>query len=107
MIECVSNETFILLYADDNKIWQKIRSLEDHYTLQCDIDALNAWATENKMKFHVGKCKVLPIFPQGKEYQLRDLFDKIYLLNNIFITVLMEMSLNMLKLRNIWVFICH
>ena len=84
MINCVSNDTHILLYADDTKIWRQIRSIDDHYSLQCDINALNFWATANKMKFHVGKCKVLPIFPSGKELQLRDLFNKIYPLNNIF-----------------------
>ena len=31
------------------------------------------------MKFHTGKCKVLPIAPPGKG--LRDLFNKIYPLN--------------------------
>ena len=36
------------------------------------------------MKFHVGKCKVLPIIPPGKGFQLRDLFNKIYPLNYIF-----------------------
>ena len=41
MINCVSNGTHILLYADDTKIWREIRSLEDQYALQCDIDALN------------------------------------------------------------------
>ena len=36
------------------------------------------------MKFHVGKCKVLPIVPPGKGFHLRDLFNKIYPLNYIF-----------------------
>ena len=34
------------------------------------------------MKFHTGKCKVLPIAPPGKG--LRDLFNKIYPLNYIY-----------------------
>ena len=34
------------------------------------------------MKFHTGKCKVLPIAPPGKG--LRDLFNKIYHLNYIY-----------------------
>ena len=72
------------MYADDTKIWREIRSLDDQYALQCDIDALNIWATANKMKFHVGKCKVLPIVPPGKGFHLRDLFNKIYPLNYIF-----------------------
>ena len=72
MINLVSQGTNILLYADDTKMWRKIKSIEDKHALQCDIDALHNWATENKMKFHNGKCKVLPIASSGKG--LRDLF---------------------------------
>ena len=84
MINCVSDGTHILLYADDTKIWREIRSLEDHHALQYDIDALNSWATSNKMNFHVGKCKVLPILPPGQGFQFQDLFNKIFPVNYIF-----------------------
>ena len=60
MIDCVSNGTNIALYADDTKIWRQIISLNDHYILQNDINALHKWATKNKMKFHPDKCKVVP-----------------------------------------------
>ena len=82
MINLVSQWTNILLYADDTKMWRKIKSIEDQHALQCDIDALHNWATKNKMKFHTDKCKVLPIAPPGKG--LRDLFNKIYPLNYIY-----------------------
>ena len=57
----LSGGTNIALYADDTKIWRPITSETDHRTLQTDIDYLNEWATQNKMKFHPQKCKVVSI----------------------------------------------
>ena len=48
----ISDNTQIMLYADDTKIWRHIRTPADHEILQRDIDALNDWAKLNKMKFH-------------------------------------------------------
>ena len=59
--ECISCGTNIALYADDTKIWRTADSYIDYEILQKDIDALFSWATENKMKFHPKKCKVLTI----------------------------------------------
>ena len=61
MFEHVSDGTDIALYADDTKIWRKIITPMDYLTLQADIDYLNDWAIKNDMKFHLTKCKVLPI----------------------------------------------
>ncbi len=55
----LSEGTNLLLYADDTKIWRRILSPSDLYTLQMDIDYLNEWAINNKMRFHLDKCKVL------------------------------------------------
>ncbi len=57
----ISEGTNIALYADDTKIWREISSSNDQYILQNDIDNLHKWSIENKMKFHSGKCKVLPV----------------------------------------------
>ena len=57
----VSENTQIMLYADDTKIWRHIITPADHEILQRDIDALNDWAKLNKMKFHPEKCKILSI----------------------------------------------
>ena len=57
----ISDNTQIMLYADDTKIWRHIRTPADHEILQRDIDALNDWAKLNKMKFHPQKCKILSI----------------------------------------------
>ena len=63
----LSDGTNISLYADDTKIWRKISSLSDCISLQADIDNLNEWAIQNKMKFHPSKCKVLPIFLRSNQ----------------------------------------
>ena len=40
----VSENTNIALYADETKIWRRIKSPEDHLILQSDINAQNEWA---------------------------------------------------------------
>ena len=67
MFEHVSDGTDIALYADDTKIWRKIISWSDHEIFQNDIDALQQWANDNKMKFHPGKCKVLSVRNRASE----------------------------------------
>ena len=59
---CVTPGTQIALYADDTKIWRPIKSQDDHWILQNDINSLTAWATRNKMKFHPDKSKVLEVY---------------------------------------------
>ena len=53
--------TNLVLYADDTKIWRAINSYEDYCILQDDINRLNNWALQHKMKFHPDKCKLLSI----------------------------------------------
>ena len=60
--ESIDAETNIELYADDTKIWRKIKSESDCDFLQKDIDALYAWSRKNKMSFHPDKCKVVSIY---------------------------------------------
>ncbi len=57
----LDTRTGIALYADDTKIWRPIKCQADHDQLQKDVDYLNQWALENKMKFHPLKCKVLSV----------------------------------------------
>ena len=49
------------MYADDTKIWRQILTIHDCYILQNDIDYMQNWAIENKMRFHPKKCKVLQV----------------------------------------------
>jgi hypothetical protein len=51
----------IALYADDTKIWRPIKSESEQEILQSDINSLNQWAHDKKMRFHPKKCKVLSI----------------------------------------------
>ena len=69
--------TTIKLYADDTKLYREIKNNEDHIKLQEDINKLNDWAVNNKMKFHPDKCKVLPVtlkrnVPANYVYKLGD-----------------------------------
>ena len=66
MLNVVSEDTSIALYADDTKIWRRINSWDDHIALQGDIDALHKWSICNKMKFHPKKF--------NKIYPLRKMF---------------------------------
>ena len=59
IVNVVSDETKVLLYADDMKIWRKIDSIDDQRCLQNDIDSLYHWSVSNKIKFHPSKCKVI------------------------------------------------
>lgn len=45
-----------LLYADDLKLFLRIRTEEDCLMLQHDIDAVYQWGVENKMEFNTSKC---------------------------------------------------
>ena len=57
----LNSSTNVALYADDTKMWQQINSHRDCEILQKDINSLNEWCTQNKMKFHPEKCKVLNV----------------------------------------------
>ena len=57
----LNENTNILMYADDTKIWREIKEEDDHHILQKDIDYLLDWALRNSMKFHPSKCKALMV----------------------------------------------
>ena len=62
----LSTGTNLVLHADDTKIWRSLKSCNDYCSLQNDINHLNSWSIENKMRFHPSKCKVHSI--SGKKY---------------------------------------
>ena len=57
----IDSNSKIKLYADDTKLYRKISTPNDCLILQNDINILNNWSVENKMKFHPRKCKVLTV----------------------------------------------
>ena len=50
-----------MMYADDTKIWKQMECLDDHITLQRDVNYLIDWSLRNKMNFHPSKCKILMV----------------------------------------------
>ena len=57
----ISTDTRIALHADDTKIRRSIKNEEDMPQFQRDINILELWSLNNKMKFHPDKCKVVTI----------------------------------------------
>lgn len=48
-----------LLYADDMKIYIRIRDIHDCIILQENIDRLNLWCKLNKLPLNISKCNIL------------------------------------------------
>ena len=46
-------------FADDTKVGQPIRSMEDREKLQAALDGLVKWADQWGIPFNVDKCKVM------------------------------------------------
>ena len=51
----------ILKFADDTKIFRKVRSGQDSQVLQEDLDSLVRWSEKWQMLFNQDKCKCLHI----------------------------------------------
>ena len=48
----------LLLFADDCLLYRVIKSVEDTFQVQCDLDHLSQWGTW-QMKFNPTKCTVI------------------------------------------------
>jgi len=51
----------IRMFADDTKIWTRIKSATDMQILQTDLDSLSLWTNEWLLRFNPPKCKVMHI----------------------------------------------
>lgn len=51
----------IYMFADDTKILREIKSREDSYELQRDLDRLQAWSSEWLLNFNPSKCKIVTL----------------------------------------------
>ena len=49
----------ILKFADDTKLFRKVKEIGDEQNLQDDIDKLVKWSEKWQMLFNFGKCKCL------------------------------------------------
>ena len=87
IVNVLSDDTKVLLYADDMKIWRKVDSADDQTILQNDINRLYRWSVSNKMNFHPSKCKVV-------QSTLRhNILPSLYRMNNISLQVSKETNL--------------
>ena len=61
-----------LKFADDTKLFRKIKEIGDKKKLQDDIDKLVRWSEKWQMLFNVGKCKCLHTGPgnTGMNYEM-------------------------------------
>ena len=49
------------IFADDMKVWNRIRCAEDCSTLQKDMSTLYRWSQVNELPFNPEKCKLLQL----------------------------------------------
>jgi hypothetical protein len=54
------------LYADDVKLFAEVKYEHDCQLIQDDIDALNRWSLDNKMRFNHDKCNIMTFSRQRK-----------------------------------------
>ena len=62
----------ILKFADDTKLFRKVKEIGDKQNLQDDIDKLVKWSEKWQMLFNFGKCKCLHTGPgnTGMNYEM-------------------------------------
>ena len=44
--------SFLSSFADDTRIFRKIKSIVDSFKLQCDLNSIYKWTSENNMKLN-------------------------------------------------------
>ena len=62
----------MLKFADDTKLFRKVKEIGDKFFLQDDIDKLVKWSEKWQMLFNFGKCKCLHTGPgnTGMNYEM-------------------------------------
>lgn len=60
----------ILLYADDLKIFSKVKDINDSRTLQMDIETIVNWCRNNNLQINISKCNVIS-FTRKREVSLQ------------------------------------
>jgi len=56
------------MFADDTKLWCRIKTDAENVVLQADLDSLQSWSDTWQWKFNVDKCKVMHI---GHSFQTK------------------------------------
>ena len=49
--------SFLYMYADDAKLFNRVSDQLDVSSLQADLDILQAWSAEWQLQFNIDKCK--------------------------------------------------
>ena len=59
-------------FADDTKLFRKVKEIGDKHKLQDGIDKLVKWSEKRHMLFNFGKCKCLHTGPgnTGMDYEM-------------------------------------
>ena len=63
--ECVDTGSSLYLFADDNKLFRKIRCDQDCISLQEDLTRAKEWTDKWLLTFHPEKCKYTRIGDTG------------------------------------------
>ena len=58
-INKVLNYSKCLLFADDTKIFKKIKCIDDSLELQADLDNIYKWCIRNGMSLNIDKCSII------------------------------------------------
>ena len=66
------------LFADDSKIFRKIRTIHDQHILQQDLLSLQEWSKKWLLEFNENKCSVMHLGRTNQKYE--------YSMNNIILT---------------------
>jgi hypothetical protein len=64
----VLNYSNCLLFADDTKIFKKIKCIDDSLKLQADLDNFYKWGINNEMSFNIDKFSVISCSLKKKHY---------------------------------------
>ena len=65
----------IYLFADDTKIYTRVKSSSDQTNLQKDLDSLQSWSDTWLLKFHPHKCKAVSISKTDPIVETYHLYD--------------------------------
>ena len=57
------------MFADDTKVFNKIKSKEDSLMLQDDLDSLSKWSNDWLLRFNVQKCKRMHMGHGNEKYK--------------------------------------
>ena len=86
----------VAMFADDTKIYKKIKSLEDAASLQSDINHLHVWSSTSRLMFNEIKCK-----SQSITRKLKPVISTYNLQNNELVSVNAERDLGVWVSNNL------